>query len=363
MANTVKEVQEEWDELAEDYKKLDALNEVYLKKIKEVQALQDNCKKHIIHQRYRMQKLSQSLKDVPEDPKTKELHEMFAEREASLQDIEQNLPRKSDRYMLKFILGRIDVSFLNKERKFQYKEDYEKFKLVCHFIAFVLCITLSHYNYRFLDKIFAGFLAWYYCTISIRESILKVNGSRIKGWWRVHHILSIVSSGLLLTWPDNEPWELFRVYFIRYTIYSTFTQYLQFRYQRGVLYRLKSLGEMENMDITVEGFHSWMWRGLTFLLPFLFIAYIFQLVNAVVLYGLSQHPQASWESGALAIIFLVFFVGNTITTLRVIPKKMKKNMYIQYKILSNKFYETISDSVRKESSKDSTKKESEVKQT
>ncbi|CAG9840195.1 unnamed protein product [Diabrotica balteata] len=360
MSNILKEVYEEWDELLEDYKKLDAVNEVYLKKIKEVTALQDNCKKHIIHQRYRIQKLSQSLKDVSENPKAKEMHEKFAKREADLQDIEQNLPRKSDRYMLKIILGRIDVSFLNKERKFQYKEDYEKFKLVCHFIAFVLAVTLNNYNHRFLDKLFAGFLAWYYCTISIRESILKVNGSRIKGWWRVHHILSIVSSGLLLTWPDNEPWELFRVYFIRYTIYSAFAQYLQFKYQRGVLYRLKALGEMENMDITVEGFHSWMWRGLTFLLPFLFIAYIFQLVNAIVLFDLSQHPEASWESSALAIIFLVFFVGNSITTLGVIPKKTKKNMLIKYKILSSKFYETISDSVRKDNSKDSRKKESKL---
>ena len=72
-------------------------------------------------------------------------------------------------------------------------------------------------------------------------------------------------------------------------------QYLQFRYQQGVLYRLKALGERHNMDITIEGFHSWMWRGLTFLLPFLYVGYIYQLYNAYTLYSLIFHPAATWQ--------------------------------------------------------------------
>jgi len=44
-------------------------------------------------------------------------------------------------------------------------------------------------------------------------------------------------------------------------MYLAFLSYLQFTYQRGVLYRLKSLGERNDMDITVDGFHSWMWKG------------------------------------------------------------------------------------------------------
>ncbi|HIF08064.1 MAG TPA: hypothetical protein EYQ64_14340, partial [Gemmatimonadetes bacterium] len=26
--------------------------------------------------------------------------------------------------------------------------------------------------------------------------------------------------------------------------------------------RLKSLGERNDMDITIDGFHSWMWKGI-----------------------------------------------------------------------------------------------------
>jgi D-alanyl-lipoteichoic acid acyltransferase DltB (MBOAT superfamily) len=99
---------------------------------------------------------------------------------------------------------------------------------------------------------------------------------------------------------------------------------LQFRYQRGVLYRLKALGERDNMDITIEGFHSWMWRGLSFLLPFLFLGYLFQLYNAYVLYKLIYHPEATWHVSVLSVMFLILFLGNIITTIMVIPQKLVK---------------------------------------
>ena len=72
-------------------------------------------------------------------------------------------------------------------------------------------------------------------------------------------------------------------------------QFLQFTYQKGVLYRLKALGERHDMDITIEGFHSWMWRGLGFLLPFLYGGYFFQLFNSYKLYKLSYIEGATWQ--------------------------------------------------------------------
>lgn len=75
-----------------------------------------------------------------------------------------------------------------------------------------------------------------------------------------------------------------------------FVQLLQYYYQKGCLYRLRALGEKEDMDTTVgkpfnkspiilnpikilittisEGFQSWMLRGLSFILPFLLIGYV-----------------------------------------------------------------------------------------
>lgn len=89
------------------------------------------------------------------------------------------------------------------------------------------------------------------------------------------------------------------------TIYiSGVVQYMQFRYQSGVLYRLKALGARHNMDITIEGFHSWMWRGLTYLLPFLFGGYVFQLYIAYTLYNITYHPEATWQVCEFLYIFV-----------------------------------------------------------
>lgn len=78
------------------------------------------------------------------------------------------------------------------------------------------------------------------------------------------------------------------------------------------------------MDITIEGFHSWMWRGLSFLLPFLFVGYLFQLYNAYTLYELIYHPEATWHVSVLSAMFLVLFLGNITTTIMVIPQKLVK---------------------------------------
>lgn len=86
-------------------------------------------------------------------------------------------------------------------------------------------------------------------------------------------------------------------------------QSFQFVYQQGVLYRLKALGERHNMDITIEGFHSWMWRGLSFLLPFLYLGYIFQLYNAYTLYKLCYHQDATWQvRNIVTIKYIMLFI-------------------------------------------------------
>ena len=41
-------------------------------------------------------------------------------------------------------------------------------------------LTNLYFEHRTLDLIFFFLIVWYYCTLTIRESILKVNGSKIK---------------------------------------------------------------------------------------------------------------------------------------------------------------------------------------
>lgn len=102
--------------------------------------------------------------------------------------------------------------------RFRYKDEYEKFKLVLSIIGFFLSLLNLVTKRRSLELIFLFLLVWYYCTLTIRESILKVNGSKIKGWWRLHHFISTVASAVLLVWPTSETWFIFRPQFMFFNV-------------------------------------------------------------------------------------------------------------------------------------------------
>ena len=111
----------------------------------------------------------------------------------NLSRISDTLPRK-DPY-LKVILGGVDVSILNKTDKWKYKEEYEKFKFIITGISFIssLVIWSLTARYRAFDALFHFLLVWYYCTLTIRESILIVNGSNINRNLFIKKIVSFIS--------------------------------------------------------------------------------------------------------------------------------------------------------------------------
>ena len=65
--------------------------------------------------------------------------------QAQLSQIEDYLPRPSGMY-LKVILGSINMSILDKEAKYQYKEQYEQFKLI------IMLIGKYHSGHTNLDR-------------------------------------------------------------------------------------------------------------------------------------------------------------------------------------------------------------------
>ncbi|XP_073864239.1 transmembrane protein 120B isoform X13 [Macaca fascicularis] len=198
---------------------------------------------------------------------------------------------------LNLVLGNVNVTLLSNQAKFAYKDEYEKFKLYLTIILLlgaVACRFVLHY--------------------------------RIKGWWVSHHYVSTFLSGVMLTWPNGPIYQKFRNQFLAFSIFQSCVQFLQYYYQRGCLYRLRALGERNHLDLTVEGFQSWMWRGLTFLLPFLFCGHFWQLYNAVTLFELSSHEECrEWQVFVLALTFLILFLGNFLTTLKVVHAKLQKN--------------------------------------
>ncbi|XP_074642078.1 transmembrane protein 120B-A-like isoform X2 [Tubulanus polymorphus] len=291
---------EEWLELNKEWENLERAHEEYSKKVVEVTEKQKKCLSGLNHQTYRLKTISDGLK----------------------------------RLYLNIILGQVNVSLLSKEDRFAYKQNYERFKLIMNYIILVFSfVLLTFVNHRWSDAIFHFLLVWYYCTLTIREHILINNGSRIKGWWVTHHFISTLCAGIFLIWPEDEGYILFRTQLMVFSLFLFCVSLLQSFYQQGQLYRLRSLGERHNMDITVEGFHSWMWKGLTFLLPALFLVYFFQLYNAYTLFQLyrNQLIHTEWQVPVLSGIFLILFLGNFLTSLAVVKDKMKQKQKVKHK--------------------------------
>ncbi|XP_071790841.1 transmembrane protein 120A-like [Asterias amurensis] len=321
---------EELDDMNVEYDSLKEQSKEFKKTLDTLRSLQKTCMSMVTHQKKKYKQISKSLqchsKDlgIEDRPRLEELQRHVAEKQKVCDEIHESLPRASEGF-LKLSLGQVSVSLLSKAEKFDYKEEYECFKLYMSIIMMIVSFfTTFIVDYRLFDAQFHFLLVWYYCTLVIRESILRHNGSRIKGWWVIHHYLSVVLCGILLIWPSGVSYDMFRNRFMAFSLYLNCVQVLQYYYQSGCLYRLRALGEKSDMYITVEGFQAWMWRGLTFLLPFLFIGYLFQFYNAIFLFQLSFHPDANeWMVPASAIIFFVLFLGNFSTTSKVVLTKFQ----------------------------------------
>ncbi|XP_005809360.1 transmembrane protein 120A-like isoform X1 [Xiphophorus maculatus] len=323
----------EWEDLEKEHQNIQETHRLYKQKLEEMTRLQSSFSNAIARQRKKLKEFSLRLRKRKENHRTcmlspelmscvSKIEESIKEKTNAFFEMEAFLPKKNGLY-LSLVLGNINVTLLNKQEKFAYKSEYEKFKLVLTFILFVFSFTCRFlFSYRVLDALFNFLLVWYYCTLTIRESILISNGSRIKGWWVFHHYVSAFLSGVMLTWPDGALYQMFRNQFLSYNLYQSFVQFLQYYYQSGCLYRLKALGERHNMDLTVEGFQSWMWRGLTFLLPFLFFGQFWQLYNSMTLFKMSQLPKCKeWQVLMCGCSYLTLFMGNLFTTLRVVYQK------------------------------------------
>ncbi|XP_059906023.1 transmembrane protein 120B isoform X3 [Gadus macrocephalus] len=295
-------LQTEWDEIELEYQQLQETHKVYRQKLEELTSLQSTCSSGISKQRKSLKDIRHSLnKSIPKcDEKElevlKDIKIQIIEKENVFFEMESYLPKKNGLY-LSLVLGNVNVTLLSNQAKFAYKDEYEKFKVFMTIILLFGAITcLFFLNYR------------------------------IKGWWVSHHYVSTFLSGVMLTWPEGQMYQMFRSQFLAFSIYQSFVQFLQYYYQSGCLYRLRALGERNQLDLTVEGFQSWMWRGLTFVLPFLFFGHFWQLYNSITLFRLAGHEDCKeWQVFMLGLTFLVLFTGNFLTTVKVVHQKIQQN--------------------------------------
>uniref|UniRef100_A0A8V0ZWK4 Transmembrane protein 120B n=1 Tax=Gallus gallus TaxID=9031 RepID=A0A8V0ZWK4_CHICK len=173
----------EWRELDEEFRQLQETHKVYRQKLEEVTSLQTACSSSIHRQKKTLRDLKHSLqrckpRATPEEfALIEQISTQIKERQNAFFDMEAYLPKKNGLY-LNLVLGNVNVTLLSNQAKFAYKDEYEKFKLYLTIILLlgaVACRFILHY--RVTDEVFNFLLVWYYCTLTIRESILISNGS------------------------------------------------------------------------------------------------------------------------------------------------------------------------------------------
>ncbi|KAJ8312486.1 hypothetical protein KUTeg_009859 [Tegillarca granosa] len=206
----------DWEDLDKEYVQLQLDHEQYKKKLEELLLCQKKCLNGIAHHRYRIKRIQDTLKKVgiTDDPEfeaeIKELNQKIANRKNEFREMEDILPHKNG---------------------YEYKHDYERFKVIVSYITLTLSLVmLVMRGYRWVDAVLHFLFVWYYCTLTIRENILIVNGSR----------------------PDGYTYQAFRTQGTIFSLYLSCMYVLQFFYQRGSLYRLRALGQGHEMDLTVE---------------------------------------------------------------------------------------------------------------
>jgi hypothetical protein len=92
------------------------------------------------------------------------------------------------RFLLRAILGEVNVRLPHQSDRHAYKSAYESFKLYGTYAIIVACAIVlgSDGAYRTQEKMFHFLVVWYNFCISIREHVLIQNGSQIKAWWRMY---------------------------------------------------------------------------------------------------------------------------------------------------------------------------------
>ncbi|KAG2488906.1 hypothetical protein HYH03_012536 [Edaphochlamys debaryana] len=119
-------------------------------------------------------------------------------------------------------------------------------------------------------QFYMGWLSYFYISMALRENVLYVNGSRIRGWWIQHHYWSAAASLGMLGLPVTSPTvhHFFRG-FLLWSVFQAAVMFVQNRYQRRRMYTRIALGRNTAMDV-VAGESSASSGQLLLLYPMLY---------------------------------------------------------------------------------------------
>lgn len=203
-------------------------------------------------------------------------------------DLRKLLPVKIP-WLLSALVGRhINVVTLQRNQGIRLKEEYHEYRDQRGWIMFLSSTLLllalhrarsrsqSGQSLTFTPPIMVGvqllllFMLSFFTGLALRESVLKVNGSRIRSWWIEHHYWSIATCAILLLLPVDSASVQFCVNkFLWWAWWQSLIMILQNRYQRKRLVTRIALGKAMAMDV-VSGESSGNFGQLLLLYPLLF---------------------------------------------------------------------------------------------
>mmetsp|Transcript_6251 Transcript_6251/g.17948 ORF Transcript_6251/g.17948 Transcript_6251/m.17948 type:complete len:389 (+) Transcript_6251:300-1466(+) len=215
--------------------------------------------------------------------------------------------------ILTVLLGRhINVLTMQRSQGIRLKEEYHEFRdkaSLCMFgLASVLLLLLHRARSRAARgapltltpptmvgvQLLLLFMLAFFLAMALRESVLKVNGSRIRSWWIQHHYWGIATCMILLMLPVDSPAVQFCVNkFLWWAWWQSFIMILQNSYQRKRLVTRIAMGKAMAMDV-VSGETSGNFGQLLLLYPLLFWLQALQANIGIMM------VQRGWSAAAAA---------------------------------------------------------------
>lgn len=227
-----------------------------------------------------------------------------------------NLCTNVHSWLLLFLLGNhLTYKLITPADQLAYKKDYENLKItvtIIHLILSAIGLLLIKKSPVFYDGLIPLYSVIAYWIMIGRETVLKMNGSNIRGWWFAHHIISMILCAVMIIWDKRMEggYQHIRTSIFSFYLYIGSVQVLQYRYQMNRLYALRSLSRVDPMETTNELSQNLIHHNLLYLLPCLLVAYVTEFYLAYLIWSKRNGP----ASITISFLYFTLATGNTLTT-------------------------------------------------
>lgn len=204
-----------------------------------------------------------SLTEYVAELKGEENNEQIEDLEKRVKELQRKLnsmkprlrsaQRQAPNYFMLFLIGNVDLTFWSEEQKVRFRAEYIRFKELGIYIY--LAFPLLHFLFglsEFVVSLQHFWYMFYYITLTIRENILWVNGSKIRRWWINHHLISILISMTAVisqdgTYTESYPMLSSLVNF--FLFFQGAVMWFQAEYQKKRFYTRVAMGKAQAMDL------------------------------------------------------------------------------------------------------------------